>query len=141
MPILFFLNMILFYVYGNGLGHLNRILSYIKHNNIPFQECIIVTNSNYIDYLPKAIEVIQKAITFFKNKEDALPWLKKQIIERKIITELIVDVYPCGFYGELTLLNTLNIKKTLLARLLKPHYFKKIQLSQYMINLLLLRKA
>lgn len=131
----------LFYVFGNGLGHLNRILSYIRLYQIPFDKCILITNSKYTDYLPKTMEIIVQPITFFKNKEEVLPWLKSQIALRKAITELVVDVYPSGFYGELAEIDTLEVKKTLLARLLKPHYFKRNTKSQLYDKLIVVEEG
>ncbi|TPN85979.1 hypothetical protein [Aquimarina algicola] len=122
--------MILFYAYGSGLGHLNRILSYIKVRALEFSSCIIMTNSTYKTFLPKEIKTMYYPDSFFKNQILFFETLL-QIIKQFNVRELVVDVFPSGFYGELHNLDVIKIKKTILARILKPFYFDKYASPQY----------
>ncbi|WP_103863410.1 hypothetical protein [Aquimarina sp. I32.4] len=112
----------LFYVYGSGLGHLNRILSYIRIKKIKLSSCIILTNSKHKNYLPQEITVQYYPDPFFKDHALFSETLTR-CIDNNNVDELVVDVFPCGFYGELTILSKVSVKKTLLTRILKTSYF------------------
>ncbi|WP_282132546.1 hypothetical protein [Cellulophaga baltica] len=131
--------MILFYAYGSGLGHINRIQSYIQDKNIPFSSCIILTNTKHKNFISPAIKTIYQQDSFFKDSllfRDTL----HQLIETYLIKELVVDVFPSGFYGELQYFDDVSLKKTLLARILKAAYFKKQGTPRY-DELLVLEKG
>lgn len=114
--------MYLFYVYGSGLGHLSRVLDYIHQKNIPHSNCTILTNSKWLNFVPVAIAVIQKNDLFFKDETTFASYLKS-VIKDKGILSLVVDVFPSGFYGELSQIETLGVTTILLARHLNPEYF------------------
>lgn len=120
----------LFYAYGSGLGHLNRILSFIKVEKLAFSKCIVLTNSKHTHFLPGEIQWIHYADSVFKNHElFAKTFL--QIIEAYAVTSLVVDVFPCGFYGELKNINVVAVPKTLLGRILNPLYFEQYGSPKY----------
>ncbi|WP_282080527.1 hypothetical protein [Aquimarina algiphila] len=131
--------MILFYVYGSGLGHLNRILSYIKIRKIELSSCIILTNSQHKKFLPQEIKMMCYPDSFFKDHELFFSTLIR-CIEKYAIYELVVDVFPCGFYGELSILDRVNVKKTIVTRILKTSYFDKYSSPHY-DDLILLEKG
>jgi len=112
----------LFYVNGGGLGHLNRFLSYIYYKEYNYEECVVITNSRYINYLPKAIKILQYERAIFKDSE-AFFTILTQLLDTYSIEEFVVDVFPAGLYGELYNIDVLAVKKTLLARIIKPTYF------------------
>lgn len=112
----------LIYAYGSGLGHLNRVLTFISYQKIPLQGCLLITNSKHLSYLPKELKVKALPDAFFSGFEFSS--YLKILIDEFSINELIVDVFPAGFYGELTNIAEFNIKTTLLARILKPNYFQ-----------------
>jgi len=114
----------LFYVYGSGFGHLNRVISYIDNKKYVNSECIILTNSKHINLLPKEIVLIHCDDSFFKNHAEFYIELIN-LIKVYQINEFIVDVFPCGFYGELRRLQSVKIKKTLLTRILNQSYFNQ----------------
>lgn len=118
--------MYLFYVYGSGLGHLSRVLDYIHQKKIPYSSCTILTNSKWSNYIIYAIDVIQKDDSFFKNETAFISSLKT-ILKKKNITNLVVDVFPSGFYGELSQIETFGVKTILLARNLSFEYFKQFK--------------
>ncbi len=114
----------LFYVYGSGFGHLNRIISYIHNKKYIYSECVILTNSRHTSFLPKEIVIVHRVDSFFKN-HTKFQIEFSHLIEANQINELIVDVFPCGFYGELHILQAIKIKKTLLSRILNQSYFNQ----------------
>ncbi len=131
---------ILIYAFGMGLGHLNRIICYLDQHDIDPKHCTIVTNSRYLDYLPIEMHIQKFSVGFFADS--ALFFSKfKQLVETLDIQELLIDVYPSGFYGELSNLNTFKIKKTLLARVLKHNYFRKNPLGPLYNNVVVVEKG
>ncbi len=131
----------LFYAYGAGLGHLNRVCNFIYSQNITLSNCIILTNSDHIHFIPKPIIVLHKRTTFFKDKVAFSKYLNNCIANYKITT-LVVDVFPDGFYGEFGKLfsNLKSIKTILLARILKETYFEEHSCPKY-DEILLLEKG
>ncbi len=124
--------MFLFYGYGAGLGHLNRIHNFIYTKKIPLKECVILTNSSFANYIPKPVTIIYKNNTFFKNKNTCSLFIEEYLKTHPIST-FIVDVFPAGFYGEFEkgfnhLKNTSTI---LLARILKDIYFETYTSPKY----------
>jgi len=114
----------LFYVYGAGLGHLNRIANFIYTHNIAEEECVIITNSSFSNYIAKPITVIHKNDSFFKNNINFNQFIKDCIKTYQIST-LIIDVFPAGFYGEFEKgFKHFKVKTILLARILNEAYFK-----------------
>ena len=118
--------MYLFYVYGAGFGHLNRILNFIYTQKIPLKNCVLLTNSIYHDQVPKDIKTLYKEDAFFKDQDPFNLFLQNCIKEYKIDT-LVVDVFPAGFYGELekSITDITTIQTILLARILSKDYFEK----------------
>ncbi|PKV52988.1 hypothetical protein ATE84_5121 [Aquimarina sp. MAR_2010_214] len=131
--------MILFYAYGSGLGHLNRILSYIRVREIELSSCIILTNSRHKGFLPQEIKMMYYPDSFFKNHELFFSTLI-QSIEKYAVYEFVVDVFPCGFYGELSNLDRIKIKKTIVTRILKTSYFREHSSPRY-DDLIILEKG
>ncbi|MDF4222196.1 hypothetical protein [Maribacter huludaoensis] len=124
--------MYLFYVYGAGFGHINRVLNYIYTQNIPLADCVLLTNSIYHDRVPKDIKTIHKEDAFFKDKEGFDLFLRNCITDYKIAT-LVVDVFPAGFYGELenSITELTTIQTVLLVRILHKDYFEKYERPVY----------
>ncbi len=124
--------MFLFYAYGAGLGHLNRINNFIYTQKIPLEECVILTNSSFVSYLPKPITVIHKKEVFFRNKSTCNTFIENYIKTHRIST-LVVDVFPAGFYGEFEegFHHFQNVTTLLLARILKDVYFKIYTIPKY----------
>ncbi|OWW25826.1 hypothetical protein B4Q04_09540 [Zobellia sp. OII3] len=126
--------MYLFYVYGAGFGHINRVLNFIYTQEIPLRKCVLLTNSVFNDQVPKAIQTLHKEDGFFKDQVNFTLFLLDCIKSYKINT-LVVDVFPAGFYGELEksipLLN--SIQTILLARILNEGYFEKYSCPVYEI--------
>ena len=118
--------MYLFYVYGAGFGHINRVLNFIYTQNIPFTDCVLLTNSIYHDRVPKDIKILHKEDAFFKDKDGFDLFIRNCITEYQIAT-LVVDVFPAGFYGELenSISELTTIQTILLARILNKDYFEK----------------
>ncbi|MEP2280545.1 hypothetical protein [Maribacter sp.] len=118
--------MYLFYVYGAGFGHINRVLNYIYTQNIPLADCVLLTNSIYHDRVPKDIRTLHKEDTSFKDKDGFNLFIQNCITEYKIAT-LVVDVFPAGFYGELekSITELTTIQTILLARTVNKDYFEK----------------
>ena len=116
--------MYLFYVYGSGLGHLNRINNFIYTKKITEEACVIITNSSFSNYIPKTSIVIFKEDSFFKDKINFNLFISACITKYNIST-LVVDVFPAGFYGEFENgFNDFNVTTILLARILKENYFQ-----------------
>lgn len=124
--------MYLFYVYGAGFGHLNRIINFIFTQKIPLKNCVIITNSVFHKQLPKPIKVLHEEDAFFKDPVSFNFFIINCIKDYQIKT-LIVDVFPAGFYGELekSIPNFKSITTILLARILKNNYFKKYSSPNY----------
>ena len=120
----------LFYAYGSGLGHLNRVWSYCKIQKLELSTCIVLTNSKHNHFLPPAIKVIQHSSAVFQDHA-LFGKILAQIIEEHGVTALIVDVFPCGFYGELQNIDQLSLPKTLLARILNHSYFEQFTSPNY----------
>lgn len=123
--------MYLFYVYGSGLGHLNRVLNFIYTQKIALEEVVIITNSSFCSFIPKTINVISKEDSFFKDKISLYNFITDCIKKHQIST-LIIDVFPAGFYGEFEKgFNQFNVTTVLLARILKEAYFKTYSCPEY----------
>ncbi|WP_131368735.1 hypothetical protein [Chryseobacterium luteum] len=116
--------MILIYAYGSGLGHLKRVTSFLKRQNYASENCILLTNSVFSEFWKSGWNLVQKEDLFFSSAE-FLPFLENLISENNIHT-FIVDVFPTGFYGELSsLLSHFQGGKILLSRILSNSYFDK----------------
>jgi hypothetical protein len=117
--------MILVYAYGSGLGHLKRVYDFLLHQHIQLQNCIILTQSEYGDFWNK--EFVLKILPKERFRDKSLFLYEfRHLIDIYNVKEILVDVFPEGFYGELTAcLADLTIKKTLLARIISPRYFKE----------------
>lgn len=116
--------MILIYAYGSGLGHLKRVTSFLKRQNYASENCTLLTNSVFSEFWESGWNVIVKENLFFSSAE-FLPFVENLISENNIHT-FIVDVFPAGFYGELSsLLSHFQGKKILLSRILSNSYFDK----------------
>ncbi|MDY3319779.1 hypothetical protein PG637_10260 [Riemerella anatipestifer] len=117
--------MYLIYAYGTGLGHLKRVSDFINQQSIPVKDCIIVTQSQFGYFWEKDWTVIKLPRSTFCNALQFEIEFKK-ILCRFPISEVIVDVFPEGFFGELgDCLSLFKGKKVLLARILSNEYFKK----------------
>jgi hypothetical protein len=115
---------ILIYAYGSGLGHLKRVTSFLKHQNYALENCIVLTNSEFSEFWESGWNVIVKEDLFFCSTK-FLPFIEDLISENNIHT-FIVDVFPTGFYGELSsLLSYFQGEKILLSRILSNSYFEK----------------
>jgi hypothetical protein len=115
---------ILIYVYGSGLGHLKRVATFLKSQNYASEDCILLTNSKFSEFWESGWNVIQKEDCFFYSSE-FLPFAENLISENNIHT-FIVDVFPSGFFGELSsLLSNFQREKILLSRILSNSYFNK----------------
>ncbi|MGM5630822.1 hypothetical protein O2K51_07945 [Apibacter raozihei] len=133
--------MILIYVYGSGLGHLKRVSDFLCIKNINPEECVILTNSSYHHFWENSWQVIYLEDEIFKQKKRFCTLFKK-ICKEYSIQELIVDVFPLGFYGELTdCLLTFKKKKTLLARILSGKYFTCYSSPFYYDTIYILEKG
>ncbi|WP_028888858.1 hypothetical protein [Tenacibaculum ovolyticum] len=123
--------MYLFYVYGAGLGHLNRIQNFIYTQKIPLNECVVLTNSSFCDFISKSIKVIHKKDSYFKGNNFSVFFLNEIKINK--ITTVVVDVFPAGFYGELERLfvKLKGVKTILLSRILKKSYFDNYKCPKY----------
>lgn len=115
--------MIIVYAFGYGLGHLNRVVSYLQSEEICLDTVLLLTNSPYTSYLPSEIRVFWFDTENNRNIHQIFNKLTDLIFQYKV-TEIIVDVFPSGFYGELIGLDTIDLPKILLARVLNPHYFQ-----------------
>ena len=116
--------MILIYAYGSGLGHLKRVTSFLKRQNYASESCILLTNSVFSEFWESGCSVVQKEDLFFSSAEFS-PFVENLISENNINT-FIVDVFPAGFYGELSsLLSHFQGRKILLSRILSDSYFEK----------------
>ncbi len=114
----------LIYAYGSGLGHLKRVASFLKRQNYALERCILLTNSEFPEFWESGWTIIQKESLFFSSAE-FLPFVRNLISENNFRT-FIVDVFPAGFYGELSsLLSPFQGKKILLSRILSNSYFDK----------------
>ncbi|MDF4202906.1 hypothetical protein PXD56_08065 [Maribacter sp. SA7] len=124
--------MYLFYVYGAGFGHINRVLNFIYTQEIPLEDCVLVTNSVFHDQVPKNIKTLYKEDAFFKDQVHFNRFLLNCIKEHKINT-LVVDVFPAGFYGELekSFSDLHFVKTVLLGRILNKAYFEKYTCPDY----------
>ncbi|WP_036154655.1 hypothetical protein [Maribacter forsetii] len=118
--------MYLFYVYGAGFGHINRVLNFIYTQKIPLKNCVLLTNSIYHDQVPKDIKTLHIEDAFFKDQDRFNLFLQNYIKDYEIDT-LVVDVFPAGFYGELekSITGITTIQTILLARILSKDYFEK----------------
>lgn len=116
--------MILIYAYGSGLGHLKRVASFLKRQKYASENCILLTNSVFSEFWESEWNVIVKEDLFFCSTK-FLPFVENLISENNIHT-FIVDVFPTGFYGELSLLlSYFQGEKILLSRILSNYYFEK----------------
>lgn len=116
--------MILIYAYGSGLGHLKRVTSFLKRQNYAPEKCILLTNSVFSEFWESGWKVVQKEDLFFSSPE-FLPFVENLITENNI-NSFIIDVFPAGFYGELSsLLSHFQGEKILLSRILSNYYFEK----------------
>lgn len=116
--------MILIYAYGSGLGHLKRVASFLKRQNYTPEHCILLTNSKFSEFWESGWTVVQKESLFFSSAE-FLSFIRKLISENNVHT-FIVDVFPIGFYGELSSsLSHFRGKRILLSRILSNSYFDK----------------
>ena len=116
--------MILIYAYGSGLGHLKRVTSFLKRQNYAPENCILLTNSVFSEFWESGWKVVEKEDLFFSSAE-FLPFVENLITENYINT-FIIDVFPTGFYGELSsVLNHFQGEKILLSRILSSYYFEK----------------
>lgn len=116
--------MILIYAYGSGLGHLKRVASFLKSQNYAPEHCILLTNSKFSEFWESGWNVVQKEDLFFSSAE--FLFFIENLISENNIHSFIVDVFPAGFYGELSsLLNYFQGKKILLSRILSNSYFEK----------------
>lgn len=124
--------MYLFYVYGAGFGHINRILNFIYTQKIPVKKCVVITNSVFHNQVPKTIKTLYREDVFFKDQLNFKIFTLNLIKDFKINT-LFVDVFPAGFYGELEkIIPELHLIKTvLLARILNENYFEKYSSPLY----------
>lgn len=117
--------MILIYAYGSGLGHLKRVNDFLTQEKYNPQNCLILTNSTYSAHWGNSCKIIFKENSFFSLKEEFFNFFQELCFEYRV-EEIIVDVFPAGFNGELTeFLAEFKGKKTLLARILKEKYFIK----------------
>jgi hypothetical protein len=115
---------ILIYAYGSGLGHLKRVTSFLKRQNYASENCILLTNSVFSEFWKSGWNLVQKEDLFFSSAE-FLPFVENLISENNIQT-FIIDVFPTGFYGELSsLLSHFQGEKILLSRILSKSYFDK----------------
>ena len=123
--------MILIYAFGSGLGHLKRVTSFLQENNYNSKDCLILTNSSFSNFWDTDCEMMIKDSSFFQSVDFQI-FLKKLITEKNI-SQLIVDVFPSGFYGELfPILENFEGKKILLSRILSKKYFSKYpKISQF----------
>ncbi len=112
------------YAYGSGLGHLKRVTSFLKRQNYATENCILLTNSEFSEFWGSEWNVMVKEDLFFSSAE-FLPFIENLISENNINT-VIADVFPAGFYGELSsLLSHFQGKKILLSRILADSYFDR----------------
>ncbi len=116
--------MILIYAYGSGLGHLKRVISFLKRQKYNPENCILLTNSKFSDFWELGWNIMQKEDLFFSS-EEFLSFIENVISENNVHT-FMVDVFPTGFYGELsTSLIHFQGEKILLSRILSNCYFEK----------------
>jgi predicted glycosyltransferase len=117
--------MYLFYVYGSGLGHLKRVSDFIHFLKIPVVNCLVISQSDFGFFWRKDWVFIQFPKEKFENKND-FNKLFDFLIKKYNISEVFIDVFPEGFYGELSsCLETFKGKKSLIARILSEEYFVK----------------
>ena len=123
--------MYLFYVYGSGLGHLKRVSDFIHFLNIPISNCLILSQSDYGLFWEKEWLFIQYPKSYFENKNDFCV-IFDDLIKNYSVSEVFVDVFPEGFFGELTnCLASFKGKKTLITRVLSKKYFLKFNSRSY----------
>jgi len=112
------------YAYGSGLGHLKRVTSFLKRQKYAPENCILLTNSKFSDFWESGWNIIQKEDLFFSS-EEFLSFIENVISENNVHT-FIADVFPTGFYGELSSsLIHFQGEKILLSRILSNSYFEK----------------
>ena len=124
--------MIAFYTTGAGLGHLTRTLKVIKTLDLN-SPIIIFSNSQFIQSSPpflqlkvycEAHQVEFISILPEVNYEDYCVRFIEQLKEKNV-SELYIDCFPVGIYGELNGLSEQapKIKLNLIARLIHwPNY-------------------
>ena len=123
--------MYLFYVYGSGLGHLKRVSDFIHFIQIPVSNCLILSQSDYGLFWEKEWNFIQYTKSQFEN-EDNFRFSFNNLIVKYSISEVFVDVFPEGFFGELTnCLANFKGKKSLIARILSKDYFLKFRSKSF----------
>lgn len=132
--------MILIYAYGSGLGHLKRVTSFLKSQNYAPEHCILLTNSKFSEFWESGWRIVQKEDLFFSSAE-FLPFIE-HLISANNIGLFIVDVFPTGFYGELSLsLNHFEGRKILLSRILSDSYFDKNPDIPYFDEIFIMEKG
>lgn len=133
--------MILIYAYGSGLGHLKRVSDFLQDENYTPDQCLILTNSEYATFWSADFTIIKKENSFFASKREFFIFFEDLCLQHEI-DEIIVDVFPSGFYGELAdCLVDFKGRKILLARILQDTYFIKNPAKPYFDHLYIMEKG
>ncbi|MDW7694502.1 hypothetical protein R9C00_07105 [Flammeovirgaceae bacterium SG7u.111] len=109
--------MIAFYGFGGGFGHLTRIRTFIDTYKIT-SPVLILTNN------PAAFRLFKQAeIAFLPShlpfEKASLRWLVEKVLAENELEAFYIDVFPCGFLGELSNEFFREIPVHLLCRRLK----------------------
>ena len=89
--------MIVCYAAGGGLGHLTRVRAFL-HTTRPGREAVILTSSSYAAD-PRVVGPYRTVCA--PPDAEPGPWFVAALADL-VPTELIVDAFPGGRYGELT---------------------------------------
>lgn len=124
--------MILYYALGGGLGHITRALAVL--NTLKIREKVIIISTadpSLLEIPPGKIQFARPPANAHRKTQD-LTMFVQQLIDQYHPSEIIVDSFPLGVYGELKNIAYGGIR-TYLARLLAWDRYSKITGNQFFI--------
>jgi len=107
----------LFYAMGGGLGHLYRVRTFI--DQVHLTSIKVLTNNPLAEKLFSSDEIVSVQ----HETPQGLIQLIQSSLENLSFTELYVDAFPAGLFGEL---NAINVRTVYLARRLNWNNYKSL---------------
>jgi len=124
--------MILYYALGGGLGHITRALAVL--HTLKIRETVIIVSSadtSLLENIPGTIR-FEHPSAHLRHDTPKLRAFFQQLIDEHRPSEIIVDSFPLGAYGELKNIAYDGIR-TYIARLLVWDRYSKVAGNQFFI--------